>query len=263
MTSQFDAETAITARPDGTWTTSLSSAWNINDNSNGGYLLTPALRAMQSLSGHPDPLTVTTHFFRPGRGDATADITAEVLKQGRTITTTAGQVIQEDKPRLTMLAGFGDVDAPAASSAKLSIPMPDLAPPDECTDRTSLSQGITVALNSRAEIRVQPDQPAHGASPQSDMLGWVRFRDGTEPSTMSLPFFCDAFPPSIFTLMGVIGWVPTIELTVHVRRRPAPGWLAAHFWCDDFTNGKMIESGRLWDSTGALVAQSRQIGLLL
>ena len=50
----------------------------INDNANGGYLLTPALRAIQELTGHPDPLTVTTHFFRPGRGDHVAAGSDEV-----------------------------------------------------------------------------------------------------------------------------------------------------------------------------------------
>ena len=63
--------------------------------------------------------------------------------------------------------------------------------------------------------------------------------------------------------LGPIGWVPTLELTVHVRRRPAPGWLACQVWTDDVHNGKLIESVRLWDSTGQLVAQGRQLGYLI
>jgi acyl-CoA thioesterase len=63
--------------------------------------------------------------------------------------------------------------------------------------------------------------------------------------------------------MGPVGWVPTIELTVHVRRRPAGGWVLARFECDDVEGGRMIESGTLWDSTGAVVARSRQLGLVL
>ena len=42
---------------------------------------------------------------------------------------------------------------------------------------------------------------------------------------------------------------------MHVRRRPAPGWLACQVWTDDVHNGKLIESVRLWDSNGDLVAQ--------
>ena len=75
--------------------------------------------------------------------------------------------------------------------------------------------------------------------------------------------FTDAFPPALFGLLGVIGWVPTIELTVHVRQRPATPWLLGRFVTDDLQGERMIESGALWDEQGALVAQSRQLGLLL
>ena len=93
--------------------------------------------------------------------------------------------------------------------------------------------------------------------------GWIRLADRSEPTSCTLPLFADAFPPSLFSKVGRVGWVPTIELTVHVRRRPAPGWVQARFECDDLVGGRMIETGSLWDSTGALVARSRQIGLLL
>ena len=35
-----------------------------------------------------------------------------------------------------------------------------------------------------------------------------------------------------------------------------------HFFTDDLQNGSMIETGRLWDSEGCLVAQSRQLALI-
>ena len=80
---------------------------------------------------------------------------------------------------------------------------------------------------------------------------------------MWLPLFADAFPPALHSRIGRVGWVPTIELTVHVRRRPAAGWLLARLECDDVDGGRMIESGTLWDATGAVVARSRQLGLVL
>jgi acyl-CoA thioesterase len=57
--------------------------------------------------------------------------------------------------------------------------------------------------------------------------------------------------------------VPTLELTVHVRRRPQPGWVQARITCDDLAGDLMIETGTLWDASGALVARSRQLGMLL
>ena len=75
--------------------------------------------------------------------------------------------------------------------------------------------------------------------------------------------FADAFPPSIFGLVGNIGWVPTLELTVQIRRKPSPGWVQGDFNTLDLNDGRMIEDGLLWDNDGNLIAQSRQISLLL
>ena len=94
------------------------------------------------------------------------------------------------------------------------------------------------------------------------MSGWIRFRDGRAPDTLAALLFADAFPPSVFGLLGMVGWVPTVELTVHVRRRPAPGWMLGQFRTHDLSDGRMIEDGALWDSQGQLVVQSRQLGLV-
>ena len=64
-------------------------------------------------------------------------------------------------------------------------------------------------------------------------------------------------------MVGPVGWVPTIELTVHLRARPAPGWILGQFTTQDMQDGRLIEDGALWDSRGTLVAQSRQLALLL
>lgn len=95
------------------------------------------------------------------------------------------------------------------------------------------------------------------------MAGWIRFVDGRPADSLALALFADAYPPSLFTALGSIGWVPTLEMTVHIRRRPAPGWLMATFESDDLAGGRMIETGSLWDAEGHLVARSRQLGMLL
>ena len=60
---QFDEETALVQIDDTHWQTNLTSDWNIGDNPNGGYLLAPLAKAMASVSGHPDPLSITTHYL--------------------------------------------------------------------------------------------------------------------------------------------------------------------------------------------------------
>ena len=54
----------------------------------------------------------------------------------------------------------------------------------------------------------------------------------------------------------------TMELTVHVRARPRPGWLACRTQTRHVIGGYHEEDFEIWDSAGQLVAQSRQFALL-
>ena len=90
------------------------------------------------------------------------------------------------------------------------------------------------------------------------MRGWIRFKDGREPDALSLLFFLDALPPVAFDL-GLLGWAPTLEFSGHVRAEPAPGWLQVELTTDNLSGALLEEDARIWDSTGRLVAQSRQL----
>ena len=161
-----------------------------------------------------------------------------------------------------MSAVFGDIDDEEPGEG-IDIAAPTIPPPEECVNRAELLQGVALPIASRVDVRVPADAAIGGESNRAITQGWVRLSDGTPPTVLSLPLFADAFPPSLFAKLGSVGWVPTIELTVHVRRRPVDGWIQARFECDDLVGGRMIESGTLWDQTGRVVARSRQLGLLL
>ncbi|HEX7213669.1 MAG TPA: thioesterase family protein [Methylomirabilota bacterium] len=89
---------------------------------------------------------------------------------------------------------------------------------------------------------------------------WMRFRDGREADPLSLAALVDAAAPMILDL-GEIGSA-TIEVSVHVRARPAPGWLACRARTRFVIDGYHDEDFEIWDSAGRLVAQSRQLALL-
>ncbi len=80
MDAQFDNETTPELQQNGSSTLLLSDQWNIGENPNGGYLIIPALRAMQLREEHPDPLSVTAHFLRPGTGGELAQISTNCTK---------------------------------------------------------------------------------------------------------------------------------------------------------------------------------------
>lgn len=265
---QFDSETAITEGESGSWSTRLSSAWNIGDNPNGGYAATSSVRAMGELVELPDPVSVTTCFLRPGTGDQAGDIRAELVRNGRRSATTTASLTQDGRERMRLMAMFGDLGAEPPGNAEppsLSIPPVHLPEPEDCRPRSELAQvqGVELPITSRVDVRVDPATAEPGQAGRAEVRGWLRFADGRAPDAMSMFVFADAFPPAVFGLYGRVGWVPTLELTVHVRRRPAPGWIAARFRTDDLDNGMLIEDGELWDAEGHLVARSRQLALLL
>lgn len=262
--SAFDEETAVVAEGDGVWAAELTTDWNIGDSANGGYAMMPVLRALREVGGHPDPLSVTTHFLRPVRGGGAARITTELIRRGRSVSVARGTLHQAGADRLVVTAAMGDLATPALDDGPaLDVPAPPLPDPDDCVDRSGAVQGVDLAISSRCDVRLPDDRMLAGGADDAVTEGWIRFRDGTPPSPLALALFADAFPPSLFSKLGRVGWVPTIELTVHVRRRPAPGWIQARLECDDLVDGRMIETGTLWDSAGRLVARSRQLGLLL
>lgn len=257
---QFDDETAAHRTGDG-YATHLSAAWNIGANPNGGYAAQPVLRALTHVADRPDPVSVTVHYLRPALGDADGTITTEVVRAGRRATNVAGTLIQAGAPRLAVAAVLADLTVPASDVVDpgLTVPAPSIPPPARCVDRLELDQGVDLPLLSRVEVRVRRDQPRAGAVVE----GWIRLRDGSEPTTAALVLFADAFPPAVHAVVERVGWVPTLELTVHVRRRPGPGWVQARVECDDVAGGWLIETATLWDEAGALVARSRQLGMML
>ena len=262
----FADETTLSRIDDNRWQGHINGQWSIGDNPNGGYLVANAMTAIQTLApDHPDPLSVTAHYLRPGSPDTDCDIEARVIRSGRTLTTARASLSQESKARIEVLAAFGDLTSPGAPNAvteQLTIPAPDIPPPEDCPVRSADEQGVDLPLLSRMNIRIHPDQAKSGHG-DALMSGWIRFQDDTPPDTLAAVMFLDAFVPSVFGVLGVIGWVPTLELTVHVRRRPAPGWLQGQFRTRDLAEVRMVEDGLLWDSEGQLVAQSRQIGLVM
>ncbi len=260
----FDRETAISAAPGGRFLTRLHSAWNIGENPNGGYVMASVLRAMREVAGQPDPLSVTAHFLRPALADAEAEIRTEVIRAGRSVTTVRAELVQQGKPRIAALAVLGDVASAQGVDESFEPPPPVMPPIDQCIHRSRLEQGVEVPLLSRVDVYLRPEQAGLPAPDRKAMLeGWVRLADGGHADTLALPLLLDAFPPSPITRLQNIGWVPTIELTVHVRRRPASGWLVGRLHCDDLSGGRMVESGTLWDASGQVVARSRQLGLIM
>ncbi len=123
-----------------------------------------------------------------------------------------------------------------------------------------------VAIHEHLLARLDPASATHWqrGDPATDAAldAWIGFADSSEPDVFALPLFADALPPPLFRRVGFGGRVPTVELTVHVHRVPTPGLLRARFATRHVTGGLVHEDGELWDSSGQLVALSRQLAII-
>ena len=59
--------------------------------------------------------------------------------------------------------------------------------------------------------------------------------------------------------------VPTIDLTIHIRELPRPDdeWFLAVFSTRTLTDGFLEEDSEIWTPDGRLLAQGRQLALLI
>jgi acyl-CoA thioesterase len=270
--SSFDDDTRITplgplsdaAGSAAAFAGRVDPAWNIGTNPNGGYLLALAAQAMrQRTPTQPDPLSINVHYLRPGLSGQACHIDTQLLRSGRTLSTVRATLAQDGQPRLELLASMGHLGEPDVAPAPLlTLPPPDMPPPEACPSRSAPAQGVDLSILQRLDVRLHPDDAVPGAVGRAELRGWIRFTDGRAPDALACLLMADAFPPAVFGLLGLVGWVPTIELTVHLRRRPVPGWLLGRFWSHDLSDGRIVEDGALWDASGQLVVQSRQLALV-
>ena len=258
--------TATAVEPDGDgggrYRAEIHPRWDIGGNANGGYLLAIAVRAMRDAAERADPVTVTAHFLSPGRpGPVTVD--TEVVKRGRAFATVSAFLAAGDKRLLQVIGTFGDL-ADGRGPERVEAAPPVLPPPDECVHVVP-QEPFPPPFMDHVDLRLHPDDAgfAEGApSGEPRVRGWFRLPDDEPMDTLALVLATDAFPPTAFNARLPVAWTPTVELTAHVRARPTPGWLRCSFTTRFVTGGFLEEDGEVWDDTGRLVAQSRQLALI-
>ena len=252
------------------WSTTLGPGWSIGDKPNGGYVLAAIARVMGEAvtrSGapqHPHPLTITGHYLRPSEAGP-AELDVRILRTGRTFTSAHTTFVQAGKARLHVLATFGNLDDQHGPSAQTGT-APELPPPEHCITRTE-ADGFPPgsSMGTQVDVRLHPDTAwiGGGLTEVAESLAWIRFADDRPVDPAALVFFCDALPPAVFAVLPGKTWVPTVELTVHVRAQPKPGWLRAITRTSHLVDGRFEEDCELWDGDDRLVALSRQLGMVL
>jgi hypothetical protein len=255
---RFAAATAV-RRTAGHLAADLDPGWDVGGSVlNGGYLLAVVARAAVLESPHPHPVAVSASFLR-ATGPGAVSLTVTPGPAGRTLAHSAVALADADGPTITAQVTTAALDA---APPVYSRPMPEMPPVEDCV--STASGGPDVGIRHKVETWLDPSTVGWAVGKPSGepvMRAWVRLADESHPDPFSLLLFADVLPPTSWSI-GLMGWAPTVQLQALVRALPAPGWCLVEAQASEAAGGWIDEDYRIWDSTGRLVAQSRQLARL-
>lgn len=226
----------------------------------GGWLLETVSAAVMEQTTHSHPLAVSAHFLSPAQpGPATLEV--EPLRAGRTVGTLRARLTQGDRIRVEVLVTAGTLPAVGSPPLLVDAAAPSLPSLEQCPVQKALPGTPRNGIIEQLEVRLDPSSASWlrgrpGGSPE--VRGWIRSAVGQPVDPLLLLTVADALPPVTLDL-GIGGWVPTIELTVLLRCLPAQGWLRVLQRAKLVHGGWLDEECEVWDSSGQLVAQARQL----
>jgi len=150
------------------------------------------------------------------------------------------------------------------------IEMPKVQRPDEIEPMPYI-EGVMPAFTAHTDLR-----PIYTANPlemnrtgEGTVGGWVRVPSGLPLEAPAVAFLADVWWPAVFAVMDGIAGAPTVDLTVHFRSPLPPAsddgttWVLGRFRTRLVQDGHFEEDGVLWHPDGTVIAQSRQLALVL
>jgi len=260
--SRFVDDTAVTALGDGIYEAHIDQGWWIQRGPNGGYLAAIILRAILAEVADPErrPRSITLHYLRPpavGR----CEVAVVVERAGRGMSTVSARLRQDGRDCILAIAALGvDRDGAAIDDH----PAPTVASPEELPSSFEASQ-VEVPFRGRFEVVPALGTPPFVLGDEALTGGWIRTADHDPIDEVLLVALVDAWPPAIFSRMEVPVGVPTVDLTVHFRSAPPrePGWALVRFRTTVAAEGYLEEDGEVWSADGRLIAQSRQLAVVV
>ena len=289
----FDEATAVTRRAEGLYAALPDARFALvapggtaPSAINGGALLATVMRAVLAESPLPHPVATSAHFLRVA-AIAPAEVQVTWLKRGRTTATARAALVQDGKVILdttittgevpgpvgpggassALADGAGDADGDGAAAAVLTwTGRPPAFPAiEDCLNlgqwRGTTGPDGTSGYAAQVEVLMDPATAGWRRNEPSglpEMRGYFQLRDRQDPDAYVLALAVDGLPPVVFGL-GATSWAPTVELTWHMRAVPSPGPLAVAARSRHVSGGWFDEEAEVWDASGRLVAQSRQL----
>lgn len=260
----FDAATQVRPRTTaGRYDADIHPGWDGPLSPNGGHLAAMLLRAARAHLARPDlsPRTLSVHFPRPAL-HGPAQISVDTLRCGALSALLRAELHQDGRLACTALltcSSARDATLPITATAPK-------APPWEAVSDDDLAVFDPIPpLFGRLNLRTCFGPAPFSGGDQALTGGWIQLRE--DPAAVDAErqvAFTDAWWPSVYGATTYVPGVPTLELTCHFRSTTTVnGPVLGRFHTHTVNEGHLDETAQLWSREGILLAESRQVAILI
>lgn len=268
MDTAFDRDTAVTPEGQGSYGAHIQPGWRAGRGPHGGYLAAIVLRALTTEVDEQEraPRSLTIHYASsPDPGPVT--IRTRVEREGRSLSTLSARMEQDGELVALALAAFS---VPWQAPEAHELAMPEVSGPDE--ERRSTPGLFDNAPEFTRNLVMQPRAgapPFAGTGAPMRIGGWIGLPEPRPVDALALALFCDAWFPPSFIALSEPAISPTVDLTIHFRQPPEqvlgdPADLCLSIFDTRLLHdGFFEEDGVIWAPDGTVLAQSRQLGIIM
>jgi acyl-CoA thioesterase len=260
----FDHATAVERVAPGRYGYVFGGEWTGLRGPHGGFLAAILLRAMEAEVGPGrSPRSFTVHFAAPpAPGHSLIEVREE--RRGGRLSTVSARLTQGGQAMAIALGALSAArEGPDITDAVMpQVPLPeDLAPTPARPHQPHFADHFDYRYALGGRVFHGGDRAYSG--------GWMRLRRPVPIDAAVVACLADAWMPSLFTRIDFRAYAPTVDLTVHFRAQlPLPDLGPDEFVLGMFSSkraegGFWEEDGELWTRGGRLIAQSRQLALVI
>jgi acyl-CoA thioesterase len=251
----------------------VADGWRAGRGPHGGYLAAMILRALTRAldDSARSPRSLTIHFLKaPQSGPVLIETAIE--RGGRSLSSMSARMVQDGATMALALAAFS---VPWQGPEISELQMPDVDPPGPERRPGAIIPpergGPPFGRHITMQHRIGGVPFAGGGQPM-ETGGWIGLVEPRELDPLALAFFTDALIPAPFMRLATPAPAPTIDITIHFRtalpRPEASGrdpheLVLARSRASTVHEGFFEEDAVIWARDGTLLAQSRQLALVI
>jgi acyl-coenzyme A thioesterase PaaI-like protein len=269
----FERDTAVRREGGGgseaVFAAEVAPGWRAGRGPHGGYLAAMLLRALSEAVADPDrsPRSLTIHFARaPEEGPLAIRTVLE--RGGRSLSTLSARMEQGGRLIALALAAFS---VPWTGPEISELAMPAVEPPDPDREPGTAQRygGPPFTRHVVVQRRLGGIPFADPAQPM-EIGAWLGLGEARPIDGPVLAFFADALIPAPFMRLSAPAPAPTIDLTIHFRAtlprepdRDPHELVFARVRAAVIHEGFFEEDSVIWAADGTVLAQSRQLAILM